>query len=684
MIRVLLLEQATPRAGKRSFRNLWDFFKLLFIPRETLMGSDRTHFQFGQFHLDAAERLLLRNGDPVPLAPKVFDTLLVLLQHNGHLLEKDHLMRAVWPDTFVEEVNLAVNISTLRKVLGELDNGRQYIETVPKRGYRFVAPIREGGDENELVIHNRLRARIVTEEVQEGTPQQAEQNQAMALSPTGTAWKIASLTLAASALVLGLVLTITYFRFSGSRAETRTPPALVNSIAVLPFKPLSTTGDDQYLELGIADELINRLSSLKQVVVRPTSAVRSYADGGKDSVSAGKELQVESVLEGNIQRLDDRIRVTVRLVSVPDGRALWSGRFDENLRDMFAVEDSISERVAEALIPKLTGAEKQLLVKHQNESAEAHDAYLKGRYFWNKRTADGINKAIEYFQQAIDREPNYARAYAGLADCYTALFDYQVLPPEDAVPRAKAAAAKALEIDPALAEAHTSLAYLSYLYDRNWAVADQEFLRAIELNPNYGTARHWHGRFLAAVGRFDEAFAELRRAQEIDPFSLIINTNLGSLFYFERQYDRAIETLQKTLEMEPTFELAHWHLGNCYERKQMYEKAIAEYQKALTLQGDRELATTIGERYKTGGFETAMRSFLDGYGGRVKEDSRPAYTLARYCAVLGDKQKAFDWLEKAYRNHHPWLAQLNVDPQFESLHSDPRFADLLRREGLTQ
>jgi tetratricopeptide (TPR) repeat protein len=351
---------------------------------------------------------------------------------------------------------------------------------------------------------------------------------------------------------------------------------------------------------------------------------------------------------------------------------------------MFTVEDSISERVAEAVMPRLSGEDRKLLTKRQPESPEAHEAYLRGRYFWNKRTEAALNKAKEYFQRAIDIDPNYALAYCGIADCYMSLYDFQFLSPEDSVPKAKAAATKALEIDGTLPEAHASVARLNWLYDRDRAKAESEFLRAIELNPNCATARQWHSRYLADLGRFDEAIVEMKRAQELDPLSLIIGSNLGLIFYYDRKYDPAVEQLQKTLEIEPNFVLAHWLLGNTYERKQMYHEAISEYQKALSLQRDQELGEAIEQRYNASGFDLAMRTLLDTYKKRAKQEWGLAYTTARYSAVLGDKAQAFEWLERAYHDHHPWLTSLKVDPQFDSLHSDRRFADLLRREGLPE
>jgi TolB-like protein/DNA-binding winged helix-turn-helix (wHTH) protein/tetratricopeptide (TPR) repeat protein len=649
----------------------------------TSQGQDL--YEFGPFRLDVTERLLQRDGQAVPLAPKVFDTLLVLVRHNGHLVRKDKLLEEVWPDTFVEEVNLAVNVSTLRKVLGEMSSGQPYIETVSKQGYRFTAAVRESENhDDDPIIHQRLRARIVAADVDSRAPDQRSSRAVTAIDiRAGSQWvaqrmRTLSLVLAGCLLLAGIGVVL---HFHSRPSTTSASPARLNSIAVLPFKPLSENSDDQHLELGLTDDLINRLSRLKQLVVRPTSAVRRYTNVTQDPIAAGKDLKVDSVLEGSIQRLGDRIRVSVRLVKVDDGRALWSGTFDESVRDVFTLEDGISSRVAVALAPQLSGEDLKLVTRHEPESPEAHEAYLKGRYFWNRRTEEDTRKAIESFQQAIKLDPAYAMAYSGLADCYLSLYDYQFSAPEEVVPKARIAAARALELDETMAEPHASLARIKWLYDHDRA-AEKDFLRATELNPNYATARQWYGRYLADVGRFDEAIAEVKRAQELDPVSLAIGSSLGVVLFYARRYDQSMAQLQRTIELEANFQLSHWLLANVYERKQMYREAVGEYQKALNLQDEHELAAAIGESFDRGGFPAATRTLMN--GTKLKQKTEPGYsfTLARYAALLGDKEQAFEWLDTASRYRHPWLVQLRVDPQFDGLRSDARFAELLRREHL--
>jgi DNA-binding winged helix-turn-helix (wHTH) protein/TolB-like protein/predicted negative regulator of RcsB-dependent stress response len=647
------------------------------------MTAERHVYKFGEYRLDPAERLLLRAGEPVPLAPKAFDMLVVLVKHSGHLLSKDQLMQEVWPDAFVEEVNLSVNISALRKVLGHGEGSDTFIDTVPRRGYRFTAPVTEVDDDGaELVVHNRIRARIVSTEVEGTAAPSVNAAKPSLISTNLRGRRLIPVVALVAALMLFLGLAYRYYT-RARNSVVATPPA-VNSVAVLPFKSLSPTNDSQYLELGLADELINKLSALKHLVIRPTSAVRRYAAAEQDPIGAGRELKVDAVLEGSIQESGDRIRITARLINIPDGRSLWSGTFDEHLKDMFTVEDSISTRVAEAVAPQLSPSERALINKHDSSNAEAHQLYLRGRYFWNKRSEEGIRKAIESFQQATALDPNYSLAYSGLADCYMSLYDFQFLPPGEAVPKAMSAAQKALQIDNTLADAHASVARLSWLYDHDRQNAAREFNEAIALNPNYATARQWHSRFLADLGQYDEAIGEMKKAEQLDPLSVAISSNLGLVLYYSRQYDQATRQLQQTIEMDPEFELSHWLLGNTFERRKMYPEAISEYERALIIEGAAPQAAKITAAFKTSGFDRAIRILCDIFKQEQGANWGLSYSIARYSAVIGDDKQALEWLEKARAEHHPWLTQLSIDPQFDSLKSDPNFVALLQAERLAE
>lgn len=575
-------------------------------------------YEFGPFRLDTAERQLLRDGQPVQLTPKAFDTLVLLIQNGGRLLDKEDLMKKIWPDTFVEEANLANNISLLRRVLGESSTEHQFIETLPRRGYRFMASVTQVRDEAAELIASETSVN---------------------LGHTG-----------------------------------------VGSIAVLPFKPLAPDGSDEYLGLGMADALITKLSNIVDIIVRPTSAVRKYAGLEQDPVVAGRELRVESVLEGSVRRSHDRFRVTVQLVSVRDGVSLWAEKFDENCADIFAVEDSISEQVAKALMLRLSGEQKRLLKKRYTESTEAYQLYLKGRYYWNKWSHGGFTKAIEYFQQAIEKDPRYALAYSGLADAYGLLGIQGFLSTKETMPKAEAATLKALEIDERLAEAHVPLACVRCWCDWDFAGAESEFKSSIELNPNYVTAHLPYALYLTAMGRFDEACAEIKKAQELDPFSLVLNATESYILYNARQYNRAIEQAINTLEMDANFYPAYERLGEAYEQIEMYEQAIAAFQQAITLsEGSLFSVAQLGHAYALSGRSEEARKVVEDLQVRLNRE----YLIAWVYAGLGEKDQAFKWLEKAYEERDSSMVYLKVDPKLDSLRSDPRFADLLRRVGLS-
>ena len=633
-------------------------------------------YEFGVFQVDAAERVLLRDGRPVPLPPKAFEVLLQLVENGGHIVAKDDLLNRVWADTFVEEGNLKVTVSLLRKALEDGADERRYIETVPRRGYRFVASVREVSREPEkLVVQERTRASVTIEESE--VIEEPEAVKALAAAKGKRRIGVR----AAVAAVAAVALAVVGIYFWMNRPA---PGAGMKSIAVLPFKPLVAESRDELLEIGIADTLITRLSNLRAVIIRPISAVRRYGGLEQDPVAAGRALQVESILDGHIQRAGERVRVTVRLVRVEDGSPLWAAQFDENISDLFAVQDSISRRVADAVAVRLSPEEQGRLSKHDTNSSEAYQLYVQGRFLWNKRTGEALWKAIDYFNQAIEKDPNYALAYVGIADAYTVLPGYGRVPIAETLPKAKAAALKALELDSGLPEAHTTLASLS-ADEWNWAEADWRFKRALELNPNYPTAHQWYGEYLTHIGRLDEALYELQRAQELDPTSIIIKCLVGQTFYLLRRYDEAIEHLKKSLEMDANFVGTHWFLGMSYAQKAMYEESRAEFEKAVTLSnGATNLLALFGVAQARVGNQTAAQSILDKLKALVKQkQARPADLAAIYTG-LGDSERAFEWLEKAYEERADLMFYLQIDPFFDALRTDPRFADLIARAGFPQ
>jgi TolB-like protein/Flp pilus assembly protein TadD len=581
-------------------------------------------YEFGPFRLDTQRCLVLREGVPMNLSPKAFETLLVLVENNGRVMKKEDLMARIWANSFVEEGNLTQNIFILRKALGEGPNDHRYIVTVPGQGYRFVASVKTAPLEESA----------------------------------SRAW-------------------------TSPRSESTASNDAVASIAVLPFKTLGENGHELYLGPGLADALITKLSGIAKIAVRPTTAILKYTGAERDTLAAGRELGVDTVLDGHVQRLDERIRVTVQLVRLRDGKTLWAEKFDEKFTDVFAVQDSISEQVTRALMLKLTAEEQEQLSKRYTENTEAFQVYIKGRYFWNKRTVEGLNKGIEYALQAISIDPTYAMAYVGLADCYNLLAGHGGLAPKETFPQAKAAALKALEIDPSLAQAYASLGFVSYRFDWDWPRAEHYFKRAVELSPSYSTAHHWYGESLAVTGRFEESIAALSRARDLDTLSLPINTDLAQSLYFARRFDESDEQLRKTFEMDQNFARACVISGAVYEQMGRHEEAVAVLQRAVELSEGNSLALSgLGHALALSGkWDEARRILID-----LKELSRQryisAYNIAIIHAGLGEKDAALDWLVKAYHNRDVWLVWLKVNPRFDTLRAEPRFTDLLRRIGL--
>lgn len=578
-------------------------------------------YSFGPFELNTEEQVLVREGHFLALKPKVFHLLLVLVQNSGRVVCKDELMKKVWSDSFVEESNVAVGICKIRKLLGGESNGHTYIETVPRRGYRFVASVTE--------ISQPASDRSVSDSVE-----------GVALDGYAHCGK--------------------------------------GTIAVLPFKLIGTTGCD-YLRVGMADALITRLTNLTQVTVRPTSSIRRY-DGAQDPILAGRELSVEWVLDGSVQKAGKRIRVTAQLVNVANGVLLWADKFDEKFTDIFSVEDSISEQLVNALALELSGRDRRLLEKRHTDNTDAYEAYLKGLYFLAKRTGKACKKAIEYFEQAILIDPKYAVAYAGVADCYIVLGT--VSPSRECNRKGEEACLSALALDPELAEAHASLGHVR-TRQWNWAGAEEEFRRANALNPNYASAHSGYAFCLIEIGRYDDALAEIQKAHALDPLSLIINCQAGSLLYLARRYDNAIEQLRKTLALDEGFAIAHFCLGYCYEAQGKYTESIAAYQRARRGLGNMpELPASLARvEALLGKKHSALQAIERLTRLRKSRYVQPNFIALIYSA-LGDNEAAFRWLERAYAERDEDLALLEVDPRFDQLRGDPRFKSLVQRVGL--
>ncbi len=657
-------------------------------------------YQFDEFELDPVRRMLSRGGKPIALKPKVFETLLVLVRNSGRVMDKDELMQQVWPDTVVEEVNLAHNVSVLRKALGQKSEENRFIITVPGRGYGFVAEVtqtqRTTSAPATLSEYELTRSRVVVEEETDERDLPAisrvfDDGSGRALlaekklkSKIGRALERRGVVFAAALVGLAIVIVVAVVIYNSKQPKPQ-PLNQIKSIAVLPFKPLVAESRDESLEMGMADTLIARLSNISELNVRPISAVRKYAGIEQDALAAGREQRVDAVLDGQIQKSGDAIRVTVRLVSVKEGGPIWASQFDEKMTNIFRVQDSISERVTGALALKLTGRQKERLNKRYTENTEAYELYLKGRYHLNRLTDDGFLKGLEYFQQVIERDPNFALAYVGVAESYNDLAGFNVRPPKEVYPKAESAVLTALKLDDTLPEAHTALAIIKLAYDWDWPGAEREFKRALELNPADSDAHFEYGFYLTCMGRFDEALGEMKRAEELDPVSLVKMSGTGQVLLIARRYDDAIEQIRRALEMVPNLGFAHWLLGLAYMYKGEYGRAIPALQKSIPLSGDSpDEPASLALAYALSGKKGEARKILE----ELKQQSKRKYiapsTFASLYGALGESDQAFAWFDKAREERDNLMILLNVEPMFDQFRSDPRFTDLIRRVGFPQ
>ena len=634
-------------------------------------------YNFGGFRLNPTHRKLLdAEGKVVALTPKTFDLLLVLIQSGGRVLTKDELMASVWFDSFVEEANLAQTISMLRKALGEVPGDNRFIVTVPGRGYRFASRVEDDVDDafkNEsLTLGNTeipAAAAQVAEEVSKGVVGK---------------WFV--LLAIGFGILLFAALAFAYFSRNTDPRTVRE----VKTIAILPLRNVGGKVDEDYIGQGLSEVLITKLSNIKTIVVRPTSAVMKYAealpDASPDVRKIGRDLDVEAVLIGRVQKVDENIRVTVQLVRVSDGATLWAETFDDKFTNMFALQDSISEQVAASLAVTLTTGERKQLAKRFTTDSEALQLYLQGRYFWNKRSTEGLQKAIDYFSQAIDKDHDFARAYSGLADSHMLLGinQYLGMNQREEIAKAKGAANRAIGLDDSLAEAHTSLGFMSYNFDFDWPTAERHFRHAIELNPNYVTAHHWYSQFLIVVRRFDESEAELKMALQLDPSSLIINADYGGMFYYSRRYDQAVAQYKKTLDLDPRFAVAHSELGRVYAEQERYDEAIAEQNRAMEISGrSPALLALLGYAYGKSGRKIEAERILRELEDLNKQKAVLPHSFVRVYIGMNEKKKAMEWMEESFKQHQAGLIVLGIEPSYDFLRDELRFQRMLAELKLT-
>jgi len=626
-----------------------------------MSNVNRELYEFGTFRLDVAERLLSREGERVPLSEKAFDTLCVLVRHGNHLVRKDELLNEVWPDAIVEENNLDKNISLLRQVLGERTGKGKFIETVRGHGFRFVPDVRqiaedEKASKEEVAVGGSLL--LIEPKSTNITPE-----------PETRTLRTRFLLVATVALLLIALVIGTYFwRRSSLNPTTKT-------IAVLPFKSLVAEERDEALELGMADALISKLSEAEEITVRPLSAVRRYDSPDQDSITAGRQLNVEAVLDGSLQTSGDRIRVMARLVRVSDGKQLWASQLEEKFTDIFRVQDSISERVATALKIRLTNKEN----RRYTDNVEAYELYMKGRFHALRLTRAETDKAVAYFQQAIELDRNYSLPYLGLASAYIPMALTSGLPSAEVIPKAKEATLRAVEIDPSNSEGYGMLGLISFWYEWDWQAAEKFYQRALDLDPKSADAHFGYAHLLSNSGRHERALAEIKLARELDPLSLRTNALEGQILFFAKDYDNALDRLQKTIDLDSNFWLSHLFISRVYTEKGMHSEAVAEAKKAAELSGNSQSHAYRAYALAKWGKLSEARVVLDELLKSSTETYVPPYNIALAYNAVGERERTLEYLEKGFSERDVRMVFLKVEPQWDSIRSEPRFVDLIKR-----
>jgi TolB-like protein/DNA-binding winged helix-turn-helix (wHTH) protein/Tfp pilus assembly protein PilF len=651
-------------------------------------------YRLGEFEIDVDKRLLKRKNKAVHLAHKPFDVLLYLIENRDRLVKRDELLEHFWDGCDVYDVNLSKCVGAIRKALGERHDSSRFIETRWAEGYRYIGPLDEEAMAS-LPLTDTQQSNANNISVTESRPENFAADKTSALpvetlgaEPVSFTERLRQIKTSRpvlfgifGALVLLLIsgATLMIYRFP-SRPTEKTP---VRSVAVLPLKNLSGDQANEYFSDGLTESLITALSKIDGLKVISRSSVFRFK--GKDVApeEVGKILGVAAVLEGSIKRDNDYLQATVRLVSVEDGSVLWASEvYERSIGDIFALQDEIARNIAAGLRVRLSGVSEARLAKRYTDNVEAYQLYLKGRYFWNKRTIENLKKSTEYYEQAIAKDPKYALAYTGLADCYQLLAEYDATTPKEGFTKARAAATKALEIDDQLAEAHTSLAYTLSFYEWDWASAEKEFKRALELNPNYITAHQWYSEYLVAMGRFDEALDENKRALQLDPTSLIVNIDLISYYYMTRQFDLAIQHSHKVIEMDPNFAYGYVFLSFSLGQKGMKQEAAEAYIKSVELFGEVREAEELRKTLTRIGVKAMWLRRLEQVDTSAKRETFSAQWRALFYIWIGDKDKALDWLDRALERRDRWIINMKYSPEMDSLRSEPRFQDLLRRINL--
>jgi TolB-like protein/DNA-binding winged helix-turn-helix (wHTH) protein/Tfp pilus assembly protein PilF len=630
---------------------------------------------FGPFEVDLRSGELRKYGVRQKLQDQPFQVLALLLEHAGDAVTREELRQRLWPaDTFVDfDTGLNSAVKKLRDVLADSADQPRYIETIPRRGYRFIAPL---VDPNPATVPSSAPEPELRSAHETASSQPAGSVVTAAESFSFTRLR---LLFGAAALLLFFVAGFLVYRSTGAGGARQ--PA-IKSLAVLPLKNLSGDASQDYLADGMTEALIGTLSGIHNLRVISRTSVTRFKDTHLSVPEIARTLQVDAIVEGSVIRDASRIRVHAQLIRAATDEHFWSEAYDRELRDVLSLQSDVAQSIARKVEVTITGEEHARLSSARTVDPEAYEAYLKGRYYWNKRTADSMPKAALYFEQAISKDPGYGAAYSGLADCNSGLAWHGFMSPAEVLPKAYAAAQKAVEIDPQSAQAHASLALvLNHKWD--WSGAEVEFKRALELNPQYANAHHWYGDYLSIQGRHDEGLVEAKRALKLDPLNLMIGTWAGLRYYLARRYDPAIEQSQSTVDLDPNFAAAHLILGESYVQQGKHKEGLDELQKAAGLSGDSPLyMAQVGVSLAVAGEKKealrVIRELQDISGKRYVSP----YGVAQIYAALNDKEQTYKWLETAYRDRAVWMSYLAVDPVFDPIRSEHRFRDLLRGVGL--
>jgi TolB-like protein/DNA-binding winged helix-turn-helix (wHTH) protein/Flp pilus assembly protein TadD len=640
--------------------------------------------RFGAFEVSFDSGEVRKAGLRIRVQQQPLKLLQILLERPGEVVSREDLRNRLWTNETFGDFDQAVNIAIgkLRNALGDSADDPRYIETIPKRGYRFIAKVSivdlNGHGDRPPSVTPEQPVRTVTS----GGSNTAERQLPLQAEVGTTARKrrqwMARRIIFAATLSLGLSILAVFLTLSWVRRPTG-----IRSLAVLPLDNFSGDASQDYFADGMTDELITDLAQIRALRVVSRSSVMMYKGTRKPLTQIARELNVDAVVEGSVFRSGDQVRITAQLIQVPADKHLWAESYQGNVRDTLTVQNRVARAIADEIRIELTPREQAALKSAKIIDPEAYEAYLKGRYSWNRRTADGLKNAVDYFNQAVAKDPNYAAAYSGLADTYALLGDWQyaVMPAKEAMPKALSAARKALELDDSLGEAHASLAFCLEGFDWDFAAADTEFKRAVELSPGYATAHHWYAWHLSLMGRNKEAIAEMDKAVNLDPVSPVVNADLAELLLIAHLPDESIQQSRKTIEMNPGFALAHNQLAQAYIEKQMFGEAIAELEEAIRLAGDSPIfVANLARAYAGSNHKAEALGLLNSLKKRSDPGSPLAAEIAMIYTVLGEKDQAISWLEKGYEaRFNPGVLER---PSFDALRSDPRFQDLVHRIGL--